>query len=381
MISPVSEHFCSACNRLRLTADGRLQSCLLSPGTCPRLEGDSMRQVRVEDSVGAVLCHDITRIVPGELKGRAFKKGHVIRPEDIPELLRLGKEHLYVWEQQPGMVHEDEAATRTARACAGPGVVTSDPSEGKVNLTAATHGLLVVNTAALAEINSIENVVLATRHGNCPVEAGDILAGTRVIPLVVAEECVGQVEDICRRTGPVVTVRPFQTLTAGLVVTGSEVYRGRIADRFGPVVARKLEAYGVSVADRVTVPDDARRIAAEIRRMAASGARLIAVTGGMSVDPDDVTPLGIRAAASEVVTYGAPVLPGSMFMLAYLGDIPVIGLPGCTMYDRRTIFDLVLPRLVAGKRMSRRDIALMGHGGLCLRCDPCHWPACPFGKV
>lgn len=337
--------------------------------------------MRVEDSVGAVLCHDITRIVPGEFKGRAFKKGHIVRPEDVPELLRLGKEHVYVWENKPGIVHEDVAATRIAQACAGIGVTTAEPTEGKVNLTAVGPGLLTINVAAIGEINAIESVVLATRHGNCPVNAGDMVAGTRVIPLVVAEGEVERAEEICRRVGPVITVRPFRTLTASLIVTGNEVYHGRIADRFGPAVTRKLAAYGVDVIDRALVPDDARLIADEIRRMGAGGAGLIVVTGGMSVDPDDLTPAAIRAAADEVVTYGAPVLPGSMFMLAYLGGIPVVGLPGCVMHDNRTVFDLVLPRLLAGEQVTRGDITLMGHGGLCLRCAPCRWPACPFGKV
>ena len=347
----------------------------------PCAEVTDLKQIRVEDSVGAVLCHDITRIVPGEFKGRAFKKGHIVRPEDVPELLRLGKEHIYAWESQPGMVHEDAAATRIARACAGAGVAASEPSEGKVNLTAVAPGLLAVNVAALGEINTIENVVLATRHGNCPVSAGDALAGTRVIPLVVSEKTVERVEDICRRAGPIIAVRPFRALAAGLIVTGSEVYHGRITDRFGPVVTSKLGAYGLDVIDRAVVPDDSWRIAGEIRRMGAAGAGLIVVTGGMSVDPDDVTPSAIREAADEVVAYGAPVLPGSMFMLAYLGGIPVVGLPGCAMHDDRTVFDLVLPRLLAGERVTRGDITLMGHGGLCLRCAPCRWPACPFGKV
>ncbi|KKM11931.1 molybdopterin-binding protein [Clostridiales bacterium PH28_bin88] len=339
-----------------------------------------MRHVRVEDAVGHVLCHDITKIVPGEFKGRAFKKGHIIRPEDVPELLKLGKEHLYVWEYREGILHEDEAAQRIAAAAGRGGLTLTEPVEGKVNLQAAYRGLLKVDVTALTLVNSIDQVVLATLHNNRVVESGQVVAGTRVIPIVIEEEKIRQVEAVCAGFGGIIEVKPFKTLRVGMVTTGNEVYHGRIKDRFGPVVRRKLEPFGSEVFRQVLVPDDAERIAAAIRELVTAGAEMVITTGGMSVDPDDVTPLGVRQAGAELVTYGAPVLPGSMYMIAYLGDIPVMGLPGCVMYAKTTIFDLVLPRVMAGERIIRSDLVGLGHGGICLECKACHFPNCSFGK-
>lgn len=339
-----------------------------------------MRKVRVEDAVGMVLCHDITRIVPGQFKGPAFRKGHMVREEDIPALLDLGKEHLYIWECGAGHLHENEAALRIAGASAGEGVRITEPVEGKVNLTAARKGLLKINVDGLNQVNEIEEVILSTRHANQVVEEGSMLAGTRVIPLVIKKEKIERVEEICRSTGPLLEVGELRRLKAGIITTGSEVYHGRIVDRFTPVIKEKLSRFGCSVIDHVTLPDDAGRITGEVIRMAEKGAEMIITTGGMSVDPDDVTPAGVRAAGAEVITYGAPVLPGAMFLLAYLKDIPVMGLPACVMYFKATVFDLVLPRVLAGERVSRKDLARMGHGGLCLGCSQCRYPDCSFGK-
>lgn len=350
----------------------------------PGQEVGPVKRVRVEDSAGAILCHDLTKIVPGEFKGAAFRKGHIIREEDIPELLKMGKAHIFVWEQSPGLLHEDEAAIRIARAAVGSaetyGITLSDPREGKVNLVAAIPGLLKVNVDALDEVNSIDQIAFSTRHGNTPVTAGAVLAGTRVIPMVIEESAVRAVEDICAREGGLIQLKPFREMRAGIITTGSEVLKGRIVDRFGPAVEAKVKKYGSSVIKQVYVGDDAGAISASIKEMAAAGVELILVTGGMSVDPDDVTPLGIRQTGAEVVTYGSPVLPGSMFMLAYLGELPIMGLPGCVMYESATIFDLVLPRVLAGERVTRKEIVRLGHGGLCLRCAECRFPDCSFGK-
>lgn len=322
-----------------------------------------LRKVPVEEAVGLVLGHDMTRIIPGEYKGPAFRRGHVIRPEDIPVLLSMGKEHIYVLEIPPGMVHEEEAAERVARAIAGPGLTATEPREGRVDLRAAHAGLLRVDAERLLRINSVGEVQVATRLDRTPVAAGQTVAGTRVTPLLVEEEQIRAVEALAA-AGPVLQVLPFRPLRTAIVVTGSEVYKGRIQDRFGPVVRQKVEALGGQVISVAIADDRPEMVAERIREALAAGAELVLCTGGMSVDPDDATPAGIRLAGARIVTYGAPVLPGSMFLMAYIGPVPVMGLPGAVMHAPRTLFDLVLPRVMAGEVLTKADFVALGHGGL-----------------
>ena len=339
-----------------------------------------MKTVPVQEAVGMVLGHDVTRIVPGEFKGRAFKKGHIIRPEDIEELLKIGKEHVYVVELQDGVLHENEAAQRIAKAAAGQGLDLTEPVEGKINLVANRNGLLKVNAEALYEINSKEGMVFATLHTNQAVAAGQAVGGTRIVPLAIEESRVHEVEAICRDHSPLTEIKSFRPFRVGLVTTGNEVFHGRIQDRFGSVIRAKFSELGSSVLRQIFVPDSVSLTAGAIRELLEQGADMIAVTGGMSVDPDDQTPGGIRATGAEVVTYGSPVLPGAMFMLAYLGAVPVVGLPGCVMYHKTSIFDLIIPRLLAGERVRREEIVALGHGGFCCNCHECRYPICPFGK-
>ncbi len=337
-----------------------------------------MKSVPVQQAVGMILCHDITKIVPGEFKGRAFQKGHIIREEDIPELLSLGKEHIYVWDNPEGYLHENEAAGRIARAVAGAGLRLTEPNQGKISFYAAQEGLLKVDKNLLAAVNSIEQVALATRRGNLRIGESDLVAGTRVIPLVIAAESIRQIEELCR-IKKVLEVIPFKLSRVGMVTTGNEVFHGRIQDKFGPVVRGKVEQFGAKIIRQIIVPDSPERIAAGIRDLIAEGAEVVCVSGGMSVDPDDVTPAGIRLSGAETVTHGVPVIPGSMFLLAYLNQVPVMGLPGCVMYDRTTIFDLVLPRIFAGEKISRAELVNLGYNGLCLECPECRYPLCSFG--
>ncbi len=339
-----------------------------------------MKVLPVEEAVGTVLCHDITQIIPGKFKGRAFKKGHIIKQEDIPRLLDIGKKHLYVLDLRDGMVHEDEAALRIARAAAGPGVKITEPSEGKVSFIAAQKGLLKINVEALYGINAVEDIMFATIHNNQVVNEGKNLAGTRIIPLATNSSNIQNVEEICRNNYPIIQIKPLQPCKVGVVTTGSEVYHGRIKDKFGPVIQEKMQQLGSEVIGQKLVSDSVEMIVAAINEFLAAGADVITVTGGMSVDPDDVSPAGIKAAGGEIVTYGAPTLPGAMFMLAYIGDVPVLGLPGCVMYHRTSIFDLVIPRILAGERLTRRDIARFAHGGFCSNCKVCRYPDCAFGK-
>lgn len=338
-----------------------------------------MKLIRTEDAVGSVLCHDITQIIPGVVKGPVFRKGHVVTGEDIPVLLSVGKEHLYVWEKQEGMLHEDEAAEVLRQVCQGDNMTASKPKEGKIELTARIDGLLKVDREKLNAVNGMGQMVIASRHGNFPVKKGDRIAGMRVVPLVIEKEKMDRVKEICEG-GPLFRLLPYRKMKAGIVTTGSEVFHGRIEDQFTPVVIEKLKEFGVETMGNTLCSDDADMAADAVRSWIAQGADMVVCTGGMSVDPDDRTPLAIRKATDEIITYGAPVLPGAMFMLAYKGEIPVLGLPGCVMYAKRTIFDLVLPRVAAGERLKAEDFTALGEGGLCLNCPVCTFPNCGFGK-
>jgi molybdenum cofactor synthesis domain-containing protein len=339
-----------------------------------------VKLISVREAEGTVLCHDITEIVPESFEGRPLKRGHVVGRDDIPRLLNLGKEHLYVWEMGARSLHENDAAIRIARAVSGPGITLTEPAEGKVQLKAAFAGLLKIEIGALAELNGIDQICVATLHSNRLVEPGCTVAGCRVVPLVIDAAKIARVEARCRAAPAIVEVKPFRGLRIGIITTGSEVYHGRSEDRLGPVLRAKVAVLGSEVSRQIFVPDDIDQILDAIRTLEVEGAEMILVTGGMSVDPDDVTPAAIRAAGGRVEVYGTPVLPGSMFMLAYIGSIPVLGLPGCVMYHKTTVFDLVLPRILAGEEVSRSDIARLGHGGICLECKPCRYPGCEFGK-
>lgn len=338
-----------------------------------------MKLIRTEDAVGQVLCHDLTQIIKGVSKGPRFRKGHIVAEEDIPVLLSMGKDQLYVWEKDDTVYHENEAAEILCQVSMGENMTPSEVKEGKIELTAACDGLFTVDVERLDAVNEIDQIMIATRHTNTPVKKGDKLLGTRVIPLVIKKEKM----ELVRKTAgekPLCRLLPYRMKKAGIVTTGNEVFYGRIQDTFTPVVKNKLEQYGIQAEDHLTVGDEKEKITAAIRELKARGCELIIATGGMSVDPDDQTPGAIKESDAEVVTYGAPVLPGAMFCLAYFSDgTPVMGLPGCVMYAKTTIFDLVLPRIAAGVRISRKDITRLGNGGLCLGCEDCRWPDCGFG--
>ena len=340
-----------------------------------------MKLMKTEDAVGHVLCHDMTQIIKDQYKDARIRKGHVVTEEDIPILLSMGKEHLYVWEMTPGMVHENDAAERMAALCGKVNMNWSEVKEGKIELTAACDGLFRVNSEKLIAVNSVEDVMIATRKGNTAVRKGDKLAGTRVIPLIIEEEKLRAAEEQAGGDAPLLEVLPYIKKTAAIIATGSEVKKGLIQDTFTPVVKDKLATYSIETLSVTYSGDGVENVANAIAEARQTGADIILCTGGMSVDPDDNTPGGIKQSGARIVTYGAPVLPGAMFLLGYYEDGTVVmGLPGCVMYAGATIFDLALPRIAAGVEMTRADFAAMGEGGLCLGCKPCHWPICPFGK-
>ena len=339
-----------------------------------------MKLIPVQEAVGHVLCHDLTRIVRGEFKGPQFRKGHVVTEEDIPMLLSMGKEHLYVWEMEPGMLHENDGAEALCALCFGENMARSEVKEGKIEITATCDGLFRVDTARLTAVNMIEELMIATRHSNTPVKAGDKLCGTRVIPLVIREEKLQAAREAAGDK-TLLEVLPYRRKTVGVVTTGSEVFHGRIQDTFTPVIVDKLRAYGMEMTVHELSDDGMDNIVAAIEKVRKAGVDLVLCTGGMSVDPDDNTPGAIKTSGAKIVTYGAPVLPGAMFLLGYYDDgTPVMGLPGCVMYAGATIFDLILPRVAADVPVTRAEIAAMGNGGLCLGCQECRYPICPFGK-
>ena len=339
-----------------------------------------MKLIRTEDAVGHVLCHDLTQIIKDQYKDARFRKGHVVAPEDIPVLLGMGKEHLYVWEMTPGMLHEDEGAERLLALCANENMERSGVKEGKIELKATCDGVFLVDSQRLIAVNGQDEVMIATRKGGTAVHKGDKLAGMRVIPLVIAEEKLQKAEQAAGGE-PLLALRPYVRKTACIVATGGEVKRGLIRDTFTPVVVDKLKTYGIETLEVVYSGDGVENVRDAVLAMRQKRPDLILCTGGMSVDPDDNTPGGIRATGARIVAYGAPVLPGAMFLLGYFEDgMPVMGLPGCVMYAGATVFDLMLPRVAADVPVTRADIAALGEGGLCLGCGECHYPICPFGK-
>lgn len=339
-----------------------------------------MKMMKTEEAVGHVLCHDITQIIRGVTKGPVFRKGHVITKEDIPVLLSVGKDHVYIWEKDDTLLHEDEAAAILRDICLGTNMHGSEPKEGKIELIADCDGVLTIRRDGLKAVNSLGEMMIATRHGGFPVRKGDKLAGTRIIPLVIKKDKMAAAKEAAG-PAPLLDVHPFGQKKTSVVTTGNEVFHGRIEDTFTPVIESKLAEYGAVMAMHTTLADDPAAITAAIQDMLAQGMDMVFCTGGMSVDPDDQTPLAIKNTGAHIVSYGAPVLPGAMFLLAYAGDgRPIVGLPGCVMYAKRTIFDLVLPSLIADVPVTAEDLAGLGEGGLCLNCPVCTFPNCGFGK-
>lgn len=339
-----------------------------------------MKRIKTEDAVGQVLCHDITQIIPGVFKGPVFKKGHIITKEDIPILLSVGKDTLFVFECDESTLHENDAAAILRDMCGSENMYANEPSEGKIELFAALDGLYLVDNEKLKIVNSFGQMMIATRPGGFMVKKGDKLAGTRIIPLVIEKAKMEKAKSLMNNE-PIMRVVPFKKKRYGLITTGNEVFYGRIKDAFTPILNAKLAAFGAEMVEHVILNDDPDKITAAIKDMLAKGVDMVLCTGGMSVDPDDRTPLAIKNSGVNIISYGAPVLPGAMFLVSYTNDgRPVLGLPGCIMYAKKTIFDLALPRILADIKIDADYLASLGNGGLCLNCEVCHFPNCGFGK-
>ncbi|TCK97764.1 molybdenum cofactor synthesis domain-containing protein [Natranaerovirga hydrolytica] len=339
-----------------------------------------IQKVSIENAVGMVLAHDLTKIIPKEYKGAPFKKGYIIKEEDIEPLKKMGKYHINIIQIDEKRLHEEEAAYAIGMAAAGEGISLTKPSEGKVSLKANAKGLLKINKKLLEAVNEIDDIILSTRHTHTIVEANQIVAGTKVIPLVIEKDKITRVKKILEKEEPMVSIKPLMPLKVGIVVTGTEVYTGKIEDKFGQVLVDKAKDMGGIPFDVLFAPDEEDKITQCIHRHLEQGADLVMVSGGMAVDADDVTPNAIEKVSTEVISYGSPVLPGAMFMMAYRKDIPILGIPACGMFSKITVLDLILPRVFAKDKINKKDIISLAHGGLCLNCERCTYPVCPLGK-
>ena len=337
-----------------------------------------MKKVNVENAVGMTLCHDITAMFDG-FKGALFKRGHVVTEEDIPRLLDIGKKHVFIWEENAGELHEEDCALRLAAMAPVEGAHYEGPSEGKMLLKADIRGQLRVDTNLLREINSIGDITICALPDHYPVEVGARLASMRIVPLVTKESQIIEAEKLCRGR-KLLDLRPYLPRKAGVIITGSEVYSGRIQDKFEPVVRRKLANYPGEILGVTICDDELDMIVEAAKGFLASGADFLIFTGGMSVDPDDLTPTAIRRLGAEIVTHGVPSQPGNMTLVAYLGSCAILGVPGAAISLPTTMFDVLLPQVYTGDRLTKKDLVNLGEGGLCQQCKVCHFPNCTFGR-
>ena len=337
-----------------------------------------MKKVKVQDAIGMTLCHDITAMVDG-FKGAAFKRGHVITQEDIPKLLDIGKQHVFIWEENAGEIHEEDAARRLSQMTTVNGAHYGSISEGKVQLFADQDGMFRVDKALLAAVNRIGDITITTLPDHYPVKAGDRLASMRIVPLVTEERQIAEAEALCADK-QLYDLRLFKPLKVGIIITGSEIYHGRIKDKFERVARAKLAHYPAEILGVHVCDDELDMIVGAGRTLLAEGAELLIFSGGMSVDPDDLTPSAIREMGAEIVSYGVPSQPGNMTLVAYLDQAALLGVPGAAISRPTTMFDVLLPQIFCGDPLTKDDLIRLGEGGLCQMCDNCHFPNCTFGR-
>ena len=337
-----------------------------------------MKKINVQDAIGMELCHDITEMNDG-FKGVAFKRGHIIQESDIEHMLRIGKQHIFVWEENAGEIHEDDCARRMAAMAPVEGAHYTEPAEGKVLLFADVRGMFRVNTKLLKKIDSIGDITICTLPDHYPVEVGARLSSMRIVPLVTKEAQILEAERLCKEE-KLLRLLPYQHKKIGVIITGSEVYHGRIKDKFEPVVRAKMKQYPSEIVGITICDDDLEGIVGAAKKHIENGADFLIFTGGMSVDPDDLTPTAIRQLGAEIITHGVPSQPGNMTLVAYLGDVPILGVPGAAIKLPTTIFDVLLPQVFAGEKITKEELVNLADGGLCQMCKSCHWPNCTFGR-
>ena len=337
-----------------------------------------MKKINVEDAIGMTLCHDITAMRDG-FKGAQFKRGHVIAEEDVEKLLDIGKRTVFIWEENAGELHEEDCALRMAAMAPVEGAHYNGPSEGKVLLMADQRGQFRVDTELLREINSIGDITISTLPDHYPVEPGARLASMRIVPLVTQESQILQAEELCKDR-KLLRLRPYREMKAGIIITGSEIYTGRVKDKFENVARAKLQKYPCEVLGATICDDDQEMLRNAAKAYLEAGADLLIFSGGMSVDPDDLTPAAIRSLGAEIISYGVPSQPGNMSLVAYLGDVAILGVPGAAVSLPTTMFDVLLPQVFTGDKFTKDDLIRLGDGGLCQMCKVCHFPNCTFGR-
>lgn len=337
-----------------------------------------MKKINVEDAIGMELCHDITAIRDG-FKGAEFKRGHIIAEEDVERLLNLGKKQIFVWEDNAGEVHEEDCALRLLAAAPCANAHWEGPSEGKVLLKAECEGMFRVNKDLLYKINSIGDITFTSIPDHYPVKAGDRLASVRIVPLVTKEEQIAAAEKMMAAEN-LLDLRPYNHMKVGIVITGSEIFSGRIKDKFEPVIRAKLSKYPSEVIGVEICDDDLDMILTASRKFVEMGADLIVYSGGMSVDPDDLTPTAMRELSDDFVTQGVPSQPGNMTTIAYAGKVVLAGVPSAAISQPTTVLDAILPQIFAGDKFTKEELMRLGDGGLCQQCKECHFPCCPYGK-
>jgi len=329
-----------------------------------------MKLIKTTEAAGHVLCHDMTELVPGKYKRTRFRKGYTIRTEDIPILLDMGKEQLYVWENgqgMSGMLHEEEGAEKLCHICRGANIRAEPVREGKIELFAEKQGLLKIDSEKLFALNSIGGLAVISLSGNREVKEGEKAGAVKIIPLWIEEEKLRLAGEVCGGVKPI-SVIPYKPKKAALIVTGNEIFHKRIPDTGSEIIRKKIKAFGAECVETVILPDDHEKITEKITELLERDIGLIICTGGMSVDPDDKTPLAIKNSGVRIVSYGIPFSPGFMMLVSYYEksglSVPVIGAPACIFYEKTTALDILLPRFMADDPVSRDDLARLGEGGL-----------------
>lgn len=323
-----------------------------------------MRKVDFKNAIGNRLAHDICEIKGTDIKQVAFKRGHLITAEDEDYLLELGKQHFFILEDgDENLVHEEDAAHIMFETINNGDFTPSPVSMGKISFLAKTDGFLIVDKQLLTEFNCLGEISAASIPNMRYVTKGQEIASMRIIPLFTTDRKIEQIKSFARAQ-EIFKIAPIENTKIAQITTGSEVANGLIEDGFNPKLKEILNRYQLTIDEYQIVTDDKQQIKTKILEAKANGAELILVTGGMSVDPDDLTPGAIKAAGTNIITYGTPIIPGSMFLYGILDQTPVLGLPGAVIFEQQTAFDLLLPYALTNTPISNYQIMEMSVGGM-----------------